>query len=239
LLLDSLRARNGQALRELCLQLEMTRPAVSKHLAVLEKARLVVVLRRGREKRHYLNPAPIADIAERWISKYERHRLDALAELKRELENEPMSEPAFVYETEIKTTPERVWAALTSGQLTRQYWFDRRIESDWAVGSKVVFYDGESDTVTDTGEVLECDPPRRLVYSFRQEIEGEGALPDKPSTRVAFDITPVGDRRVELRLVHDQLASPEHVEGWRQGWTPILTNLQKFLESSGSEKDAG
>lgn len=88
-LLDSLHARNGQTLRELCAHLEMTRPGVSKHLAVLERARLVIALRRGREKRHYLNPGPIADIAERWIGKYERHVVTALAELKRELEEEP------------------------------------------------------------------------------------------------------------------------------------------------------
>jgi DNA-binding transcriptional ArsR family regulator len=89
LLLDSLHARNGQTLQELCAQLDMTRPGVSKHLAVLEKARLVIALRRGREKHHYLNPAPIADIAERWIGKYERHLVTALAELKRELEEAP------------------------------------------------------------------------------------------------------------------------------------------------------
>jgi DNA-binding transcriptional ArsR family regulator len=88
LLLDSLHAHNGQTLRELCTDLDMTRQAVSKHLGVLEEARLVIPLRRGREKRHYLNPAPIADLAGRWIHKYERQRAIALAELKRELEEE-------------------------------------------------------------------------------------------------------------------------------------------------------
>ena len=87
-LLDSLHERNGQTLVELCGTLAMTRQAVSKHLAVLERAGLVVALHRGREKHHYLNPAPIADIAERWISKYERGRVAALTDLKRELEEE-------------------------------------------------------------------------------------------------------------------------------------------------------
>lgn len=87
-LLDSLHARNGQTLRELCADLDMTRQAVSKHLAVLEEARLVIPLRRGREKRHYLNPAPIVELAGRWIGKYERQRVIALADLKRELEEE-------------------------------------------------------------------------------------------------------------------------------------------------------
>jgi len=87
-LLDSLHDRNGQTLRELCATLDMTRQAVSKHLGVLEGARLVVAVRRGREKRHYLNQAPIADLAGRWIDKYQRRRLRALADLKRELEEE-------------------------------------------------------------------------------------------------------------------------------------------------------
>ncbi|MFC7545267.1 ArsR/SmtB family transcription factor [Plantactinospora sp. GCM10030261] len=87
-LLDSLHANNGQTLRELCAQVGTTRQAVSKHLAILEEARLVVTLRRGREKKHYLNPAPILDLVGRWIGKYESRRLFALAELKRELEEE-------------------------------------------------------------------------------------------------------------------------------------------------------
>ena len=85
-LLDRLRAENGQTLGELCSRLAMTRQAVSKHLAILEGANLVATVRRGREKLHYLNPVPIHEIAERWINKYERHRLGALAELKRGLE---------------------------------------------------------------------------------------------------------------------------------------------------------
>ena len=85
-LLDRLRADNGQTLGELCTRLDMTRQAVSKHLAILEAANLVVTMWRGREKLHYLNPVPIHEIAERWIGKYERHRLSALAELKRGLE---------------------------------------------------------------------------------------------------------------------------------------------------------
>jgi DNA-binding transcriptional ArsR family regulator len=85
-LLDRLRADNGQSLNELCARLEMTRQAVSKHLAILEEANLVATVRRGREKLHYLNPVPIHEVAERWIGKFERHRLQALGEMKKELE---------------------------------------------------------------------------------------------------------------------------------------------------------
>ncbi len=86
-LLDRLQAENGQTLGELCERLAMTRQAVTKHLVLLEEANLVVTVRRGREKLHYLNPVPIHEIAERWIGKFERHRLQALSELKKKLES--------------------------------------------------------------------------------------------------------------------------------------------------------
>ena len=88
-LLDRLHRRNGQTLRELCQGLGMTRQAVAKHLAVLEEANLVSWKRQGREKLHFINPVPINQIAERWISKFELPRLGALSELKRKLEGEP------------------------------------------------------------------------------------------------------------------------------------------------------
>jgi DNA-binding transcriptional ArsR family regulator len=89
-LLDRLRARNGQSLSELCERADMTRQAVTKHLAILEAANLVTTMKQGREKLHHLNPVPINEIADRWIGKYERPRLRALSELKknREAENE-------------------------------------------------------------------------------------------------------------------------------------------------------
>jgi DNA-binding transcriptional ArsR family regulator len=88
-LLDRLHADNGQTLRQLAATLAITRQAVSKHLAVLERAGLVVVVARGRNRHHYLNPAPLAEIAGRWIGKYERDLVTALADLKRQLEEDP------------------------------------------------------------------------------------------------------------------------------------------------------
>ena len=85
-LLDRLRADNGQTLNELCARLDMTRQAVSKHLGILEQANLVATVKRGREKLHYLNPVPIHQIGERWIRKFERAKLAALSELKKQLE---------------------------------------------------------------------------------------------------------------------------------------------------------
>ena len=86
-LLDELRKHNGQTLSELCEHLDMTRQAVTKHLVLLEKASLIAVVWRGREKLHYLNPMPLHEIYERWIGKYERHRLQALSDLKKGLES--------------------------------------------------------------------------------------------------------------------------------------------------------
>lgn len=86
-LLDQLRAASGQTLRQLCEHLDMTRQAVTKHLNVLERANLVVIIRQGREKRHYLNPVPIHEIAQRWISQYDQRHLVMLDELKKSLES--------------------------------------------------------------------------------------------------------------------------------------------------------
>ena len=99
-LLDSLGRRGGQSLRELCADLDMTRQAVSKHLAVLEDAGLVATVRRGREKLHYLNPVPIHEIYERWISKYEQGRLRAISNLKAALEGQAVPEEAVLEEQE-------------------------------------------------------------------------------------------------------------------------------------------
>jgi DNA-binding transcriptional ArsR family regulator len=87
-LLDRLHARNGQTLGELCRELDITRQAVTKHLAILEQASLVATRRRGREKLHFINPVPINEIAERWIGKFERPRLAALSDIKRSLEGD-------------------------------------------------------------------------------------------------------------------------------------------------------
>jgi DNA-binding transcriptional ArsR family regulator len=88
-LLDRLFETNGQTLSQLCAGLEMTRQAVAKHLAILESANLVATKRQGREKLHFINPVPINEIADRWIGKFERPRLQALADLKRALEGDP------------------------------------------------------------------------------------------------------------------------------------------------------
>ncbi|GAA0959388.1 SRPBCC family protein [Kribbella koreensis] len=136
-----------------------------------------------------------------------------------------MSSPAMIHVTYIETTPERLWQALTSGAFTQLYWFGRRIESDWAVGSPVRFYDSADDSLTDSGEVLVYDEPKTLAYTFKNETV-DGEVPG----RVTFSITPAGDSVVKLQVVHDQIAE-DTVEGWRNGWGPILANLKTYLET--------
>ena len=123
-LLDSLRAHDGQTLRSLCAGMRMARQSVSKHLALLESAGLVVTVRHGREKLHYLNPAPINEIAGRWITQYDQPRLEASRDAR-----------AFVYQTYIRTSPAQLWRALTEPVFTERYWGGLSFDTDWAAGS--------------------------------------------------------------------------------------------------------
>ena len=202
-LLDRLNARNGQTLRELGDGLGMARQSVSKHLAVLEAAGVVTTVRRGREKLHYLNAAPINDIAERWIHRYDRSRVEALADLKRALEGTPMDKPEFVYTTYIHTTPERLWQALTEPAFTERYW-GMAFETDWKTGSTMILHQ-KGVTVADPEQVvLEADPYRRLSYTWHtftpewtealgvnEEVRAEIAV--EPRSKVTFDLERDGD----------------------------------------------
>lgn len=242
LLLDSLNSRNGQTLRELCAGLDMARQSVSKHLAVLEAANLVTTVRRGREKLHYLNAAPINEIGERWITRYERDRVEAFADLKRALEEEStVDKPSFVYTTYIRTTPERLWQALTDPAFTRRYW-NATFQTDWKAGS-TMRWELFGVTIDDPEQVvLEAEPPRRLSYSWhtptpelldlleltdeaRQRLAAEGR------SKVTFEIEPLGEV-VKLRVVHDGFESGSLMASLvTQGWPPILSSLKTLLES--------
>src|SRR5690349_20435764 len=207
-LLDSLNERNGQTLRELCSSLDIARQTVSKHLAVLEAANLVTTVRRGREKLHYLNAAPINEIAERWITRYEHDRVHALADLKRALEDTPVDRPSFVYTTYIKTTPERLWEALTEPAFTERYW-GMVFHSDWRTGSTYVLDQFGLTIADDEQLVLEADPPRRLSYTWHTITrewadaldltnEARERLAAEPRSKVTFDIEPLDDEQVKL-----------------------------------------
>jgi uncharacterized protein YndB with AHSA1/START domain/DNA-binding transcriptional ArsR family regulator len=238
-LLDRLNARNGQNLRELSEGLDMARQSVSKHLAVLEAANLVTTVRHGRETLHYLNPAPINEIAERWINRYDQDRVRALADLKRALEEKPVDKPEFVYATYIRTTPERLWRALTDPSFTRRWW-QTTLETNWAVGSSMI-WDNNGIIISDPEQVvLESDPYRRLAYTWhtftpelKERIGDElfAKLSGERRSRVAFDIEPVGDM-VKLTVVHDDFEPGSTVATMvRNGWPIFLSSLKTLLET--------
>src|SRR4051794_35835221 len=132
-LLDELYEQDGQTLSALEQRLPMSRFGVMKHLKLLEQAGLVTTQKRGREKLHFLNPVPIRLVHDRWVSKYAEPWAAALSGLKRELEEGPMEK---VFEIYIKTTPERLWEAITDSDLRAKYTFGVGITSDWTPGSR-------------------------------------------------------------------------------------------------------
>ena len=240
-LLDCLNERNGQNLRELSEGLDMARQSVSKHLAVLEAANLVTTVRQGREKLHYLNAVPINEIAERWLNRYDQQRVRALSDLKRVLEETPMEKPEFVYTTYIKTTPERLWQALTDPAFTRRWW-QTTFETDWAVGSPMA-WDNNGIMIADPEQiVLESDPYRRLAYTwhtFTPELNERAQFGDElfaklsseRRSRVAFDIEPAGEA-VKLTVVHDDFEPGSTAATMvRNGWPVFLSSLKTLLET--------
>jgi uncharacterized protein YndB with AHSA1/START domain/DNA-binding transcriptional ArsR family regulator len=243
-LLDALNARSGQTLRELCTGLAMARQSVSKHLAVLEEANLVTTVRQGREKLHYLNAAPIAEIADRWISRYHQ-QVRALTDLKLALEAPLMTQPEFVYTTYIKTTPERLWQALTDPAFTSRYW-GCSYETDWRSGSTYVLEQNGARIADPDQRVLVSEPPRRLSYTWHtfspEWAEAVGSpvgfteeyiakLAAEPRSTVTFEIEPAGEL-VKLTVVHDGFEPGSAVlEGVSQGWPQILSGLKTLLET--------
>ena len=222
-LLDELFAEDGQTLTSLEARLPMTRFGVMKHLKVLEEAGLVKTKKRGREKLHFLNPVPIRLVHDRWVSKYAEPWAATLSELKSDLEDRVMEK---VFEIYIKTTPERLWEAITNSELRRKYTFGVGIESDFKGGSPYKAAHPSGAEISE-GENLEVDPPRKLVQSFRalwsDDVKAAG------TSRVTWEIEPVGDS-CRLTVTHDQL--PEGVNDQIYGgWPMILSGLKTLLET--------
>jgi uncharacterized protein YndB with AHSA1/START domain/DNA-binding transcriptional ArsR family regulator len=222
-LLDALFARDGQTLVALTAGHDMSRIAVAKHLRLLEEAGLVVSRRRGREKLHYLNPVPIRLIHDRWVSKYTEPWAAGLAGLKQQLEC-PMEK---VFEIYIRTSPERLWEAITDPEIRAKYHFGSGVESDWTTGSRYELNHPGADRPLLEGENLLVDPPHRLVQTMQvlwsEEAEQEG------TSRVTWEIEPIGDS-CRLTVTHDQLSetAPPELYG---GWPMILSGLKTWLET--------
>ncbi len=242
-LLDALFANDGQSLTSLERELPMTRFGVMKHLRILEDAGLVTTRKQGREKLHFLNPVPIRLVHDRWVSKFSEPWAATLTGLKRQLEAatmeqfdvrhqvpliaDPDGEGAMaVFEIYIKTTPERLWQAITDPSLRASYSFGVETRSDWTPGSAYQSV-APGGMVIAEGANLEVDPPRRLVQSFTamwsEEVQAAG------TSRVTWEIEPVGDS-CRLTVIHDQLpidANPELYGGWPM----ILSGLKTVLET--------
>jgi uncharacterized protein YndB with AHSA1/START domain/biotin operon repressor len=222
-LLDALFERDGQTLAALTSRHDMTRIAVAKHLRLLEDAGLVVSRRHGREKLHFLNAVPIRLIHDRWVSKYTEPWAAGLAGLKSELEHTMEK----VFEIYIRSTPERVWEAITDPAIRAKYHFGAGIESDWTPGSRYQLNHPRADGPLAEGENVVVDPPHRLVQTMHtlwsEEAESEG------TSRVTWEIEPVGDS-CRLTVTHDQLRddAPPELYG---GWPMVLSGLKTWLET--------
>ena len=224
-LLDELFKEDGQTLTALEERLPMSRFGVMKHLKVLEEANLVVTRRRGREKLHFLNPVPIRLVHDRWVSKYAEPWAAALTGLKSNLEDRTMEK---VFEIYIKTTPERLWEAITNGEMRqRSTSFGVGVNSDWTPGSSYeAFHPGAGIAISE-GENVEVDPPHRLVQSFNalwsDDVKAEG------TSRVTWEIKQVEDS-CRLTVTHDQLRDGANGELYG-GWPMILSGLKTLLET--------
>ena len=222
-LLDELFRQDGQSLSALEERFEMSRFGVMKHLKLLEEAGLVVTKRQGREKLHFLNPVPIQLVHDRWVSKYAEPWAQALSGLKQGLEK-PMEK---VFEIYIKTTPERLWEAITDPDMRSKYNFGASVDSDWTPGSSYEMSAGNGQVPLGEGEILEADRPRRLVQSFNalwsDDVKAEG------TSRVTWEIEPVADS-CRLTVTHDQLSEGANDELYG-GWPMILSGLKTWLET--------
>ena len=239
-LLDRLNERNGQTLRELCAGLDMARQSVSKHLAVLEAANLVTTVRRGREKLHYLNAAPIKEIGERWITHYERARVRALADLKHALEEDPWRHrPSSTRRTSGRRPS---GSGRRSPSRRSPPLLGRTFRTDWKPGSTMT-WEQRGVTCDDPDQVvLEAEPYRRLSYTwhtFTPELaesihltdEARERIAAEPRSKVTFEIEPLGEL-VKLTVVHDGFEPGSVVASMvSQGWPAILSDLKTLLET--------
>ncbi|HEX9467323.1 MAG TPA: SRPBCC domain-containing protein [Acidimicrobiia bacterium] len=226
-LLDELFREDGQTLHALEARLPMTRFGVMKHLKQLEEAGLVVTKRQGREKLHFLNPVPIRLVHDRWVSKYAEPWAAALSGLKNRLEKTMESDKTMekVFEIYIRTTPERLWEAITDPEIRSKYNFGARVTSDWTPGS---LYEMNAPNIAlGHGENLEVDPPRRLVqtanFVWDDDVKAEG------TSRITWEIEPIGDS-CRLTVTHDQMreGANDQIYG---GWPMILSGLKTWLET--------
>ena len=225
-LLDTLRDRGGLTLTELEEGLGMTRFGVMKHLKVLEAANLVVTRRDGRFKYHYLNALPIQEVADRWMAPYGKPLARFALDIKNRLEG-PRSmadKPDFVLATYIRTTPAELWDAIVNPDKTQNYYYGGRVQApELKVGGRFYYLDPKGEMNLD-GEIVEIDPPRKLVTTFR----AMWAPAEAQVTRVMYEIEQMGET-CKLTLTHYDAASA--MAQAEIGWPLILSGLKTYLET--------
>lgn len=234
-LLDLLRERDGRTLSDLESRLPLSRFAVMKHLGVLEDAGLVVSRKVGRERFHYLNPVPIQEVSDRWISRYASPFARGLRDLKVGFEqgafkmNTVAVSPRHVFELFIDATPEAVWSVLTDDARTPLWQhFNMDSRTDWRVGGKIEFLLGGRTMIV--GELLELDPPRRLSHSF-QARWSEDVAGDPPS-RVTWELAPAGTGATRVTLVHDDFGGDTTTSRMvSTGWVEAVSRLKTLVET--------
>jgi uncharacterized protein YndB with AHSA1/START domain/DNA-binding transcriptional ArsR family regulator len=247
LLLDRLFERDGQTLSSLQAEVSgMTRFGVMKHLRVLEAAGLVVTRKAGREKLHYLNPMPVQLIHDRWVNKYTRPRAAALSALKEALEeNESMAETQ-IYRVFIAASPQTLWDAITKPEFTAQYFYGSHVVTTAEPGTSIRHYAPDGVTLWVDDLIIESDPPRKLVHTWRALYDPELAVEER--SRVTWEIEPQPGGVSRLTVIHDQLErAPKTAANVAGGWMFIISGLKTYLEtgkplsdrSTGASANAG
>jgi DNA-binding transcriptional ArsR family regulator/uncharacterized protein YndB with AHSA1/START domain len=229
-LLDRLRERDGQTLTELEASLGMTRFGVMKHLRLLEAAGLVLTHKSGRFKYHYLNAAPLQSVVDRWIEPLTRASATrAILDLKAQLEGNPKmhdtkTKPDFMLETFIAASPQAVWDALTSAELSKLYYIaGAAIHGTFEAGSTYEYLTGEGNVIL-SGEIIAAAAPQRLEMTFLPGWVG----PNAKASRNIYEIEAIGEHS-KLTILHFDI--PAGQEGLKEGWAKIAASLKTLLET--------
>jgi DNA-binding transcriptional ArsR family regulator len=229
LLLDELFEDDGQTLGELAAHLpDMTRFGVMSHLRVLEEAQLVTTRKDGRRKLHYLNPVPIRLVHDRWISKYTEAKVGAMTQLKAKLEGGTMSKPDHVYQVIINVEPKLVWDAIVNGDMTAQYFYGTRVQSDWTPGATIRYLGSEAEVVAD-GEILAIEDGRRVEMTFVARWDPELAA-EGPSREVWIVDDFNGATSLNLELYDTPEGSKRYAD-FTSGFPYILSGMKTLLET--------
>lgn len=237
-LLDQLFERDGQTLTELCGHLPgMTRFGVMSHVDVLERAGLVTTHKVGREKRHYLNPVPIREVADRWMSRYSTPIVGAMVSIRRQLEQEvpPVAEtpdhtPDHVYVTYIRATADAIWRAITEGDETVRYYYGTRFETTLEPGSAFRYTYADGSVAAD-GQILAVEPGRSLAMSFQARWSAE--LIEEGPVRMTWLIEAAGPGTCKVSVIHEGMG-PRTAAEFTPGIAFIASGLKSVLETGES-----